>query len=223
MKHCFVMQPFDGGQFDMRFNEIIEPVVTECGFIAYRVDRDLSADILIDSIERMISISEFCIAEITKNNPNVWYELGYAYAKGKQVILVCSDERGDKGFPFDIRHRNILVYAAKAPSDFETYKKNLKQRIQMLVPDRIKCELSDLEKIILNYVYNNLNTENEVIPKEKIRVSSKEDITYALKRLVNYKYLEYIYSVDDASVHSNYYRVTEKGLSVIKGQERYTG
>lgn len=216
MKFCFVMQPFDGGQFDMRYDEIIEPIVKECGFTPYRADRDSSADVLIDSIEQKISSSEFCIAEITTNNPNVWYELGYAYAKGKRVIPVCSDERGEKMFPFDVRHRSVLTYATKAPSDFDAYKRHLRQRIYALMPCHTECALSGLEKKLLSYVYNNLNTENEVVPKEKIKDSSKDDITYALKRLVNYKYLEYIYSVDDNSVQSSYYRVTEKGFSIIK-------
>lgn len=111
MKHCFIMQPFDKGKFDKRYIEIIEPVVIECGYLPYRADRDESAEVLIDTIEKMITASEVCIAEITTDNPNVWYELGYAFAKNKKVIMLCSDERGNADFPFDVRHRNILTYA----------------------------------------------------------------------------------------------------------------
>jgi hypothetical protein len=33
--------------------------------------------------------------------------------------MVCSHERPDKKYPFDIQHRTIIPYVADAPSDFE--------------------------------------------------------------------------------------------------------
>jgi hypothetical protein len=36
------MQPFDGGEFDKRFDEIYKPAIEEAGFEPYRVDRDPS-------------------------------------------------------------------------------------------------------------------------------------------------------------------------------------
>lgn len=215
MKHCFIMQPFDKGKFDKRYIEIIEPTVIECGYLPYRVDRDESAEVLIDTIEKMITSSEVCIAEITTDNPNVWYELGYAFAKNKKVIMLCSDERGNAGFPFDVRHRNILTYATKAPSDFEILKTRLKQRLMGMFSDTLGLHLSELEKLLLKYIYNSLGTPNEVVPKEKIRIHGVEDISAALKRLVNAGYLEYIYSVDGSSVQSNYYRITEKAIPYL--------
>lgn len=221
MKYCFIMQPFDNGKFDKRFSEIIEPIVVESGYFPYRVDRDDSADVLIDKIEEKIAISEVCIAEITTNNPNVWYELGYAVAKGKKVIMLCSDERVDEAFPFDVRHRNILTYGTKAPSDFDIFRKRLKQRLNSAIPNSFERPLSDLERLLLNHIYYNQNTSNEVVPKEKIRIHGKDDVSAALKRLVDSGFLEYIYSVDDSSVQSNYYRLTEKAISLI--QEPFEG
>lgn len=152
MKSCFVMQPFDNGKFDKRFKEIIEPVVFECGFTPYRVDKDDAADVLIESIEQTISESDFCIAEITTNNPNVWYELGFASAKGKKVIMICSDERGDEPYPFDVRHRNILRYSTKAPSDFDLLKERLKRRIDSSFKSVSEQTLSELEKQLLSFI-----------------------------------------------------------------------
>ena len=215
MKHCFIIQPFDNDRFDKRFVEIIEPVVTECGYLPYRVDKDESADVLIDAIEKKITTSECCIADITTNNPNVWYELGYASAQKKKVIMICSEERGEEPFPFDVRHRNILVYKTKAPSDFEQLKYRLKQRILGSNSKSSEPQLSTLDRLLLSYIYNNLNTPNEVVPKEKIKIHGVEDISAALKKLVNGGYLEYIYSVNNRSIHKNYYRVTEKAITFI--------
>lgn len=80
---CFVAQPFDNGKFDLRFHDIIKPAVESCGFHAYRVDEDNEVEIPISTIEKKIVSASFVIAEITTDNPNVWFELGYALAHSK--------------------------------------------------------------------------------------------------------------------------------------------
>src|SRR4029077_17922896 len=73
MEKCFVIQPFDNGIFDKRYEDIFEPAIKSAGFEAYRIDRDPSVRIPIEEIEKGISESAFCFAEITTDNPNVWY------------------------------------------------------------------------------------------------------------------------------------------------------
>ena len=119
MKKCFVIQPFDSGIFDKRYTDIFEPAIKKAGFEPYRTDRDLSVRIPIEEIEKGISGSEICFAEITTDNPNVWYELGYAFACEKDVIMVCSEERAGKKYPFDIQHRHIIEYKTGSKSDYE--------------------------------------------------------------------------------------------------------
>ena len=132
MKKCFVIQPFDGGVFDKRYTDIFEPAIRSAGFEPYRIDKDLSVQIPIDEIEKGISDSEICFAEITTDNPNVWYELGYASACGKDVVMVCSKDRVGKKFPFDIQHRHIIEYATDSTSDFETLKGVITGKINAL-------------------------------------------------------------------------------------------
>src|SRR5690606_3742543 len=70
-----------------------------------------------------------CFAEITTDNPNVWYELGYAFACDKDVVMVCSDERVGK-FPFDIQHRHIITYKTGSTSDFNTLEDTITRKIK---------------------------------------------------------------------------------------------
>ena len=132
MKKCFVIQPFDKGTFDKRYADIFEPAIKKAGFEPYRIDNDLSVRIPIDEIEKGIRDSEICFAEITTDNPNVWYELGYAFACGKDVVMVCSDERAGKKFPFDIQHRHIIEYKTSSKSDFETLEDIITRKINAL-------------------------------------------------------------------------------------------
>lgn len=128
MGKCFVMQPFDKGVFDKRYDDVFLPAIKEADLTPYRVDRDPSVSIPIDDIESGIRHSELCLAEITTDNPNVWFELGYAIAVPKEVILVCSDERKSM-FPFDVQHRNIIRYKTESPQDFNQLKDSIKDRI----------------------------------------------------------------------------------------------
>ena len=90
---CFVIQPFDRGKFDKRFVDAFQPALSQAGFAVYRVDQDPGTDVMIAVIERGIREAEICLADITNDNPNVWYELGFAYAARKPVILTSSSIR----------------------------------------------------------------------------------------------------------------------------------
>jgi nucleoside 2-deoxyribosyltransferase len=133
MARCFVMQPFDGGVFDKRYDDVLEPAIRAAGLEPYRVDRDPHVSIPIDDIETGIRNADVCLAEITHDNPNVWFELGFAIACDKEVVLVCSSERATR-FPFDIQHRTIVRYAPESPRDFE--------QLQQAVTDRLKAAVT---------------------------------------------------------------------------------
>jgi hypothetical protein len=128
MEKCFVIQPFDKDKFDKRYTDIFQPAIQKAGLEPYRIDKDLSVRIPIEEIEKGIQESSICFAEITSDNPNVWYELGYAFACNKDVIMVCSDERVGK-FPFDIQHRHVVTYKTSSKSDFETLEDTITKKI----------------------------------------------------------------------------------------------
>jgi hypothetical protein len=129
MEKCFVIQPFDNDKFDKRFVDIFEPAIQKADFDAYRIDKDISVRIPIDEIEKGIAESAICFAEITSDNPNVWYELGYAFACNKDVVMVCSDERQGK-YPFDIQHRHVISYKTSSTSDFKTLEDTITRKIK---------------------------------------------------------------------------------------------
>lgn len=132
MDKCFVMQPFDAGDFDSRYEDVIAPAIREAGLEPYRVDRDPKVSIPIQDIESGIRESRLCVADISLDNPNVWFELGFAIASFKEVALICSDQRQSK-FPFDVQHRSIIRYSTGAPRDFEVLKSSITRRLKALM------------------------------------------------------------------------------------------
>jgi hypothetical protein len=133
MAFCFVIQPFDSAKFDKRFNDIYRPAIEAAGLEAYRVDQDPGVQVPIESIEQGIRKATVCLADITEDNPNVWYELGFTFAANKPVVMVCSEERPGNKYPFDIQHRSIIPYMADAPSDFEKLRTNLTAKIAAII------------------------------------------------------------------------------------------
>lgn len=149
MSTCFVIQPFDGGTYDKRFKDVYEPAIRAAGYEAYRVDQDPSVSVPIESIESGIRAAVVCLADITVDNPNVWYELGFAFAAGKPVVMICNmAERATKKFPFDIQHKAVIIYKAESSSDFDSLKAEITAKITAYVNKDVALQLmSDTEAV----------------------------------------------------------------------------
>lgn len=59
MARCFIIQPFDKGEFDKRYDDVFVPAVEAAGLQPYRVDRDLTAVIPIETIEKIFGMPMF--------------------------------------------------------------------------------------------------------------------------------------------------------------------
>jgi len=107
----------------------LSPAIKDAGLEAYRVDQDPASTILIDDIEENIRTSEICLADITADNPNIWYEVGYAFANEKPVVMICAKPRPTKP-PFDVQHRHIIFYTQDSPSDFKKLQREVTERLK---------------------------------------------------------------------------------------------
>lgn len=69
MEKRFVVQPFDGLDFDNRYEDTFKSAITKSGWELCRTDRDPGVRISIEDIEKGIANSAICFAYITLNNP----------------------------------------------------------------------------------------------------------------------------------------------------------
>lgn len=184
MPQCFVIQPFDGGRFDKRYKDVFAPAIMAAGLEPYRVDADPSVSIPIDDIESGIKRAEMCFVDITLDNPNVWFELGYALAAEKEICLVCSEERTTK-FPFDVQHRTIIKYGVESPSDYDLLEQKITQRLKAIQtkttnlltlrlesPIREDNELTQHEMMVLATIMENRNGPSDRVSHSIV----KEDL-----------------------------------------------
>ena len=85
--------------FNDLYSEVIQPIASAEGFSVVRADEQVGPGLIISDIERQLVNSSVVIADITPANPNVYWEVGYAHALRKPMILVA--ER-DTMLPFDV-------------------------------------------------------------------------------------------------------------------------
>ncbi len=65
--------------------------------LPYRVDRDPSVVVPIEDVEKGIAPSHAALADISLDNANIWYEVGYAQASPAPLVVICTPDR--EGFP----------------------------------------------------------------------------------------------------------------------------
>jgi hypothetical protein len=105
----FVAIPF-GGIHDEVYNRAIAPAIAGAGYRAYRADASaINRDILNDRIIRPMQISELGLFDVSTNNPNVLWELGFARCMNLPALVTSFADVKDA--PFDIRSSTILRYS----------------------------------------------------------------------------------------------------------------
>lgn len=77
--------------------------------IVYRADEGLGTGLILNDIISAIKNSALVIADITPDNPNVFYEVGFAHALNKPTILLNEKKQREK-LPFDISGFRTIFY-----------------------------------------------------------------------------------------------------------------
>jgi len=116
----FVAMPFMPGLDDV-YHLGIREVVAEVGGSCERADEIQFVGGIIEKIYDSIKSADIIIAELTTPNPNVYYEVGFAHALGKPVILLT---RNIKDTMFDLRGYNHVIYSSIV---------DLRQRLELML------------------------------------------------------------------------------------------
>lgn len=126
---CFVMMPYSEASDDL-YRKAILPALDSLPILALRADKMGQREITVKAhVESAVRSADLCIADITGNNPNVIYELGYAYAKGKPVIVI-QEAKDRKRTPINLFNIVILNYNR---SELDSFSARLVQEIGRVI------------------------------------------------------------------------------------------
>lgn len=106
--HVFVAMPFKKEMEDV-FSYGIQNAVHAIDYLCERIDQEAFTGDILERVKKKIETSAVVIADLTGDNPNVFLEVGYAWGKGRQTVLVAKDEP-DKPLRFDVQGQKCLKY-----------------------------------------------------------------------------------------------------------------
>src|SRR5579862_7037626 len=104
---AFVIMPFSP-EFDDVYEAIQRAVAeVDAGLDVVRLDEVRSAGRISDDLVHGIESAALCIADVSGANPNVMWEVGYAAALRKPLIVL--NQKSER-LPFDIADIRALMY-----------------------------------------------------------------------------------------------------------------
>jgi hypothetical protein len=112
--HAFVAMPF-GRKQDIDFNrvyqELIRPALENAGFTVFRADEELRAGNIRPDVFQELLLADLVVAELSIDNPNVWYELGVRHTLRARGVIQIQATRDY--LPFDVYVDRSLRYHLK--------------------------------------------------------------------------------------------------------------
>ncbi|MGH7303633.1 MAG: tetratricopeptide repeat-containing protein [Candidatus Rokuibacteriota bacterium] len=138
--------------FNRVYAEYIEPALRSAGFESFRADQEVRAgDIRTDMFQELL-VADLVIADLTIDNPNVWYELGVRHAlRARGVVIICG---GNVTTAFDLYTDRKLRYALKDgapdPAQLEEDKRKLVEMVNATMESWHGRKVSPVYNLIPN-------------------------------------------------------------------------
>ena len=112
--HAFVAMPFGVKEeidFNAVYKDFIKPALETAGFAVFRADDEMRAgDIRTDMFQELL-LADLVVADLSIDNPNVWYELGVRHALRARGVIGIRCQRDY--MPFDVYTDRAIKYRIK--------------------------------------------------------------------------------------------------------------
>ena len=137
---CFVLMDFSE-RYRIVYEKTIKPTVEKLNLSCIRGDEiRMSGDIL-GQILAEIQSASVIVADLTGNNTNVAYEVGYAHHLGIKTVLISQSL---ENIPFDFRNQRIIYY-----SQTENGLEDLANELKKTIEHEIISPAAILKKLII--------------------------------------------------------------------------
>lgn len=152
-KNVFVIMPFSATtrcseeEWTDIFHNVFKKSIEEIGYSCERIVPNRGS--LIKSIIHKLKMSPIVLADITDNNPNVFYELGVRHSLSKRTILVSQDP---DNIPSDLNGFWTLTYNIY-PNKIQQFKNEIKTILKEIEENPNKID-SPVSEYLQNEQYN---------------------------------------------------------------------
>jgi tetratricopeptide (TPR) repeat protein len=121
---CFVLMPFGRKKdasgklrdFDAAYQKMIGPAIEAAELEAVRADEELVGGWIHKAMFERLMMCEYAVADLTGENPNVFYELGIRHGLRPHSTVVIFQE--GSVLPFDVAPLRGIPYNLKNPARF---------------------------------------------------------------------------------------------------------
>ena len=190
-KKCFVIMPFSTTKscteekWTEIFEFIIKPAVQESG-LGYECERSVAErENIIKGILEALNKANVVIADLTGNNPNVFYEPGVRHTLANRTILIA---QGEEHIPFDLRPYPVAFYS-ESPAKIAKFKKDIKKKLEDIEknPDRSDSPVADFLKernvvLLSSEKKRNLAALTALISELSYNIDAVDSILVAVKQ-----------------------------------------
>ena len=106
---CFLALPLS--DIKKRLRDVVLHGVEQAGFISIELDQSpiFPRSTIHEELIGVLAQSDCIIADISDQNPNIFFELGLAQAMGKGMLLI-SRKQAIREIPFDLQGFRVIVY-----------------------------------------------------------------------------------------------------------------
>lgn len=177
-KNLFIISPIGKEDsetrifFDKVRRNIIDPIAVELGYETERSDDIQKPGTITKQIIEALRTSDLVVADLSRKNPNVFYELAVRHAVGKPVILLSAV--GDT-IPFDLSAQRVIFYDFD-PDHVREAKEDLTEQIQQVESETFVVDSPIDRSLIISIPDDQISEPTEETQVLAILRKQSEDI-----------------------------------------------
>jgi len=181
-KTLFIISPIGPRNSDIRKhfdkvrNHIIDPVASDKGYTTLRSDNIARPGRITSQIIEHLKNDDLVVADLSRKNPNVYYELAIRHAVKKSVILIGESELD---IPFDLAAQRVISYSLD-PDDIINAKAQLTSQIDSVESENFIVDSPMTDTIDISS--QSVSSEEQTLKRILAILESQSKESYNIQR-----------------------------------------
>ena len=176
---CFILSPIGGENTNIRkradkvYEKVIKQVI-EPKYKALRADEIHETGLITRQVIQHIINAPLVIADLSNQNPNVFYELGIRHTLRKPTILIMTKKKGEES-PFDTYISRTIYYNINSNKNILKARKDILKKIKAIENNNFEVDYQIPVEFDLRIAEERKRLKKEVslIEEEILKIQKK--------------------------------------------------